>query len=135
MRQRAAVLCGAAVIAAGSVAAVPAEANGPRPAPAAPAADLHWKKCATDDYPTLQCASLEVPLDHARPRGRQITLALSRVPHTAGTYQGPLLVNPGGPGGSGRTLAGFVASSLPAKVAAQYDVIGLDPLGVGRSSP
>ncbi|MEU6455481.1 alpha/beta hydrolase [Streptomyces sp. NPDC047065] len=138
MRQRAAVLCGAAVIAAGSVTAVPAEANAPRSAgtpAAASAAKLHWKKCATEDYPTLQCASLEVPLDHARPRGRQITLALSRVPHTAATYQGPLLVNPGGPGGSGLTLAGFVASSLPEKVAAQYDVIGFDPRGVGKSSP
>ncbi|MFG2681604.1 alpha/beta hydrolase [Streptomyces sp. NPDC048392] len=133
MRQRAAVLCGAAVIAAGTVTAVPAEASAPRPAPAAAAP--HWKKCATEDYPTLQCASLKVPLDHGRPRGRQITLALSRVPHTAATYQGPLLVNPGGPGGSGLTLAGFVASSLPAKVAAQYDVIGFDPRGVGRSSP
>ncbi|CAM5333628.1 Alpha/beta hydrolase OS=Streptomyces tendae OX=1932 GN=GUR47_01200 PE=3 SV=1 [Streptomyces tendae] len=135
MRQRAAVLCGAAVIAAGSVTAVPAEANAPRPAPGAPAADLHWKKCATEDYPTLQCASLDVPLDHARPRGRQITLALSRVPHTAEAYQGPLLVNPGGPGGSGLTLAGFVASSLPADVAAQYDVVGFDPRGVGKSAP
>ncbi|MEU6451206.1 alpha/beta hydrolase [Streptomyces sp. NPDC046979] len=138
MRQRAAVLCGAAVIAAGSVTAVPAKANAPRSAgtpAAASAAKLHWKKCATEDYPTLQCASLEVPLDHARPRGRQITLALSRVPHTAATYQGPLLVNPGGPGGSGLTLAGFVASSLPEKVAAQYDVIGFDPRGVGKSSP
>ncbi|MFD5800880.1 alpha/beta hydrolase [Streptomyces sp. NPDC127020] len=138
MRQRAAVLCGAAVIAAGSVTAVPAEANTPHSAgtpAAASAAKLPWKKCATEDYPTLQCASLEVPLDHARPRGRQITLALSRVPHTAATYQGPLLVNPGGPGGSGLTLAGFVASSLPEKVAAQYDVIGFDPRGVGKSSP
>ncbi|MGW8743410.1 alpha/beta hydrolase [Streptomyces sp. NPDC055794] len=138
MRQRAAVLCGAAVIAAGSVTAVPAKANTPHSAgtpAAASAAKLPWKKCATEDYPTLQCASLEVPLDHARPRGRQITLALSRVPHTAATYQGPLLVNPGGPGGSGLTLAGFVASSLPEKVAAQYDVIGFDPRGVGKSSP
>ncbi|MET9825888.1 MULTISPECIES: alpha/beta hydrolase [Streptomyces] len=141
MRQRAAVLCGAAVIAAGAVTAVPAEAGAPRPphlgpaALAAPATGPHWKTCASDDYPTLQCASLKVPLDHARPRGEQITLALSRVPHTAETYQGPLLVNPGGPGGSGLTLAGFVASSLPAKVAAQYDVIGFDPRGVGRSSP
>ncbi|MFF0667198.1 alpha/beta hydrolase [Streptomyces tendae] len=138
MRQRAAVLCGAAVIAAGTVTAVPADASAPRPAhpaSATPAAGPHWEKCATEDYPTLQCATLEVPLDHARPRGRQITLALSRVPHTAETYQGPLLVNPGGPGGSGLTLAGFVASSLPAKVAAQYDVIGFDPRGVGKSTP
>ncbi|MET9774330.1 alpha/beta hydrolase [Streptomyces sp. NPDC006367] len=135
MRQRAAVLCGAAVIAAGSFTAVPAEAGAPRPAETPRPAGLAWKKCGTADYPTLQCASLSVPLDHDRPDGKRITLALSRVPHTAKTYQGPLLVNPGGPGGSGLSLAGFVASSLPEEVAAQYDVVGFDPRGVGRSEP
>ncbi|MEV5550350.1 alpha/beta hydrolase [Streptomyces sp. NPDC052309] len=141
MRQRAVALCGAAVVAAGAFAAVPAEAGTAHSAPSAHApqaphaAKLGWKKCGTTDYPTLQCASLSVPLDHARPDGKRITLALSRIPHTAATYQGPLLVNPGGPGGSGLTLAGFVASSLPKKVAAQYDVIGFDPRGVGRSEP
>ncbi|MEV6116440.1 alpha/beta hydrolase [Streptomyces sp. NPDC052109] len=131
MRTRAAVLCAAAAVLAGSVTALPAHA-----APAtAPAARPAWKKCGTGAYPTLQCASLKVPLDHAHPSGRQITLALSRVPHTARTSQGPLLVNPGGPGGSGLALAGFVASALPSRVAARYDVIGFDPRGVGRSSP
>ncbi|MER5939894.1 alpha/beta hydrolase [Streptomyces sp. NPDC001928] len=126
MGKRAAVLCGAAVLLAGTVTAVPAQAH---------ATPLAWKKCGTEKYPTLQCASLEVPLDHAAPHGRRITLALSRVPHTAKTYQGPLLVNPGGPGGSGLALAAFVASALPKAVAAQYDVIGFDPRGVGRSRP
>ncbi|MFJ6658274.1 alpha/beta hydrolase [Streptomyces sp. NPDC091377] len=127
MSRRAAAWCGAVVVAAGSLAALPARA--------ADTASLTWKKCATTAYPTLECASLEVPLDHAAPDGRRITLALSRVRHTARTYQGPLLVNPGGPGGSGLTLAGFVASALPEEVAAQYDIIGFDPRGVGRSRP
>ncbi|MFF8938264.1 alpha/beta hydrolase [Streptomyces paradoxus] len=135
MRKRAAALCGAAVVMAGTFTAVPAEASAPGTANTVQTAKLTWKSCATDKYPTLQCASLEVPLDHRRPHGEKITLALSRVPHTARTYQGPLLVNPGGPGGSGLTLAGFVASSLPATVAAQYDVIGFDPRGVGSSKP
>ncbi|AXE89834.1 alpha/beta hydrolase [Streptomyces sp. Go-475] len=135
MRKRAAALCGAAVVMAGAFTAVPAEANAPGTAGSVQTAKLTWKNCATDNYPTLQCASLKVPLDHRRPHGKQITLALSRVPHTAKTYQGPLLVNPGGPGGSGLTLAGFVASALPKEVAAQYDVIGFDPRGVGASEP
>ena len=135
MRRRAAVLCGVAVVVAGSFTAVPADASTPHTAAAVPTARPTWKKCGTDDYPTLQCASLRVPLDHAHPGGRQITLALSRVPHTSKTYQGPLLVNPGGPGGSGLTLAGFVASALPKPVASQYDVIGFDPRGVGASKP
>ncbi|MFJ7076965.1 alpha/beta hydrolase [Streptomyces sp. NPDC098781] len=135
MGKRAALLCGAAVLVAGAVTAAPAQARTTHPAESAPAARLAWKKCGTAKYPKLQCAFLKVPLDHARPRGRQITLALSRVPHTAKKYQGPLLVNPGGPGGSGLTLAGFVASALPKAVAAQYDVIGFDPRGVGKSKP
>ncbi|MHC3468826.1 alpha/beta hydrolase [Streptomyces sp. 7R007] len=135
MRKRAAVLCGAAVVVAGTVTAVPADASAPSTAESAPAAKVAWKNCGTTDYPTLQCASLKVPLDHHDPYGKQITLALSRVPHTAKTFQGPLLVNPGGPGGSGLSLAGFVASSLPKTVAAQYDVIGFDPRGVGKSKP
>ncbi|MFJ6081052.1 alpha/beta hydrolase [Streptomyces sp. NPDC092369] len=135
MRKRAAVLCGVAVVVAGTFTAVPADASAPSGAATATAAKLTWKKCGTTDYPTLQCASLKVPLDHANPHGRQITLALSRVPHTASRSQGPLLVNPGGPGGSGLSLAGFVASSLPKAVASQYDVIGFDPRGVGASKP
>ncbi|MEV5959597.1 alpha/beta hydrolase [Streptomyces sp. NPDC051987] len=132
MRTRAAVLCAAATVVAGSFTALPATAAVRAPLKVSP---VTWKKCGTTDYPTLQCGSVRVPLDHRNPRGRQITLALSRVPHTAPVSQGPLLVNPGGPGGSGLALAGFVASALPRKVAAQYDVIGFDPRGVGRSSP
>ncbi|MEV5882072.1 alpha/beta hydrolase [Streptomyces sp. NPDC052020] len=135
MRQRAAVLCATAAVVAGTATAAPAGASPPPRAQAPAAAGLDWTKCGTARYPALQCASLAVPLDHARPHGERITLALTRIPHTAPASRGPLLVNPGGPGGSGRTLAGFVASSLPAEVAARYDVIGFDPRGVGASSP
>ncbi|MFJ6573178.1 alpha/beta hydrolase [Streptomyces sp. NPDC091292] len=146
MKKRAAALCGAAAAVAGMITALPQTASAdaapstpslstPSAPPAPRTARPAWKKCGTKHYPTLQCASVKVPLDHARPQGRQITLALSRVPHTAKTSQGPLLVNPGGPGGSGLTMAGFVAGALPKSVASQYDVIGFDPRGVGKSTP
>ncbi|MCX4766177.1 alpha/beta hydrolase [Streptomyces sp. NBC_01275] len=135
MNTRAAVLCAAVAVVAGTLTAAPADASPSSTARAAGAAGLTWKSCRTADRPTLQCASLKVPLDHDDPSGKQITLALSRVPHTAKTFQGPLLVNPGGPGGGGLSLAGFIASALPKAVAAQYDVIGFDPRGVGKSSP
>ncbi|QES47388.1 peptidase [Streptomyces venezuelae] len=130
-KKRAAVLLSIATAATALTSPVTAAA------PAAPtaAAGLKWTNCATTRYPTLQCATLGVPLDHAQPGGRKISLALTRVPHTAAKSQGPLLVNPGGPGGSGRALAGYIASALPKSVAAQYDVIGFDPRGVGRSEP
>ncbi|MFJ3924663.1 alpha/beta hydrolase [Streptomyces sp. NPDC090022] len=137
MKKRAAVLLSIATVAtalAGPVTVTASAAPAPG-TPAASAAAPRWTKCATPRYPTLQCASLQVPLDHAQPGGKKITLALTRVPHTAATSQGPLLVNPGGPGGSGRALAGFVAAALPEDVAAQYDVIGFDPRGVGQSEP
>ncbi|MGW5847317.1 alpha/beta fold hydrolase [Streptomyces sp. NPDC055254] len=138
VKKRAAVLLAISTVAAALASPVTAAPAAPRAFSAPPAASagaLRWADCATPRHPTLQCASLKVPLDHAAPAGRQINLALTRVPHTARTSQGPLLVNPGGPGGSGRALAGFVASALPKDVAAQYDVIGFDPRGVGRSEP
>jgi pimeloyl-ACP methyl ester carboxylesterase len=85
----------------------------------------------------LQCASLQVPLNYRKPDGRRITLALSEVPATApaGRRQGVLLVNPGGPGGAGRSLAAFVAEGLDPAVAARYTIVGFDTRGVGASVP
>jgi pimeloyl-ACP methyl ester carboxylesterase len=85
----------------------------------------------------MQCASLKVPRDYSRPDGRKITLALSEVPATApaNKRQGVLLVNPGGPGGSGLSLAAFVAQGLDPSVAAEYDIVGFDTRGVGASVP
>ncbi|MER7959538.1 alpha/beta hydrolase [Streptomyces sp. NPDC096030] len=135
MTTRAGMLLAAGALVAGTATVLPASAA-PRPEPTPrPIAALVWSGCATSAYPKLQCATLEVPLNHDDPAGRSITLALTRIPHSAKESQGPLLVNPGGPGGSGRTLAGYVAAALPAAVAAQYDVIGFDPRGVGRSEP
>ncbi|MFJ3905416.1 alpha/beta hydrolase [Streptomyces sp. NPDC090025] len=137
MTPRAGMLIAAGALVAGTVTVLPATATAAsEPEPSArPIAPVTWTDCPTKAYPRLQCATLRVPLDHDDPAGRSIALALTRVPHTARVSQGPLLVNPGGPGGSGRTLAGFVAAALPPKVAAGYDVIGFDPRGVGRSEP
>jgi hypothetical protein len=79
---------------------------------------LSWHPC-TEQGAALLCASLQVPLDYSHPGGRKITLALSEVPATApaGRRQGVLLVNPGGPGGSGLSLAAFVAQGLEHAVA------------------
>jgi len=108
-------------------------------APASQGSALSWHACAAQaaQGARMQCSSLRVPLDYRHPGGRSITLALSRVPAIAppAQRQGVLLVNPGGPGGSGLGLAGTVASQLGPRVAAQYDIIGFDPRGVGSSTP
>jgi pimeloyl-ACP methyl ester carboxylesterase len=100
------------------------------------ATGLAWHGCSRI-APKLQCASLQVPLDYRQPGGRKITLALSRIPATApaGRRQGVLLVNPGGPGGTGRSLAAFVAAGLSPAVASEYDIVGFDTRGTGASVP
>lgn len=92
--------------------------------------DLDWEECGS----IIECATIEVPLDYADPEGESIDLALNRRAVDGAT--GNLLVNPGGPGGSGLDL---VASSVPGMFSADlqraYNVIGFDPRGVGESSP
>jgi pimeloyl-ACP methyl ester carboxylesterase len=97
---------------------------------------LHWSACS-GQLAGMECATLQVPLNYADPKGRKITLALSMVPATAprSQQQGVLLVNPGGPGEPGRSLAGDVAAGLSPRVAAEYDIVGFDPRGVGASVP
>jgi pimeloyl-ACP methyl ester carboxylesterase len=109
-----------------------APASGSSPTGAA----LSWHPC-TEQGSALQCSSLQVPLDYSHPRGRKITLALSEVPATApaSKRQGVLLVNPGGPGGSGLSLAAFVAQGLNHAVASEYTIVGFDTRGVGSSVP
>ena len=94
---------------------------------------LLWSQGAS-----LQCASLQVPLDYAHPAGRKITLALSRVPATAPRQ--PAAGRPAGqPGRPGRQRPAASRRSSPTgsspQVAADYNIIGFDPRGVGASSP
>jgi pimeloyl-ACP methyl ester carboxylesterase len=83
-----------------------------------------------------RCGSLSVPLDYADPSGAQIQLAVSRIMHTTpdADYQGVMLVNPGGPGGSGLGLV-TLGKYVPNHAGDAYDWIGFDPRGVGSSEP
>ncbi|MEO3810128.1 alpha/beta hydrolase [Sphaerisporangium sp. B11E5] len=99
---------------------------------------VSWGACPGAKASAVQCAVVRVPLDHTRPDGPTIALAINRVKGVAsGTeaHLGVLLVNPGGPGASGVALARYVAAALPKDVAARYDIIGFDPRGVGSSEP
>ncbi|GAA4229029.1 alpha/beta hydrolase [Actinomadura meridiana] len=132
------------IIGAAALGAPAAATSRPASEPTHPAprpAGIDWKACPTKDpvegthVKGLQCASIRVPLDYARPDGEQITLELTRARHTASRSQGVVLLNRGGPGAHGRDLPGFFKRTLPAKVAASYDWIGFDPRGVGASKP
>jgi pimeloyl-ACP methyl ester carboxylesterase len=107
------------------------------------AAGVTWGACSDPVLVTAhaQCGYVSVPLDYHNPGGQQIQIAVSRIKHTSDSrhYQGVILVNPGGPGGSGlafnASLIGVLnAEGYPA-AAADYDWIGFDPRGVGSSKP
>jgi pimeloyl-ACP methyl ester carboxylesterase len=82
----------------------------------------------------VQCATLRVPLDYSKPSGPTIGLALDRLPAT-GTKIGSLLINPGGPGASGRQFMPEIAPALSPDLRQHFDIIGFDPRGVGASDP
>jgi pimeloyl-ACP methyl ester carboxylesterase len=92
---------------------------------------LDWSDCGDG----FQCAEASSPLDWKNPASGKVSLALVKHPASGGQRLGSLLVNPGGPGGSGYD---FVKDSVDFAVShdlqAQYDVVGFDPRGVGRSS-
>ncbi|MCZ9342180.1 alpha/beta hydrolase, partial [Streptomyces sp. TRM76130] len=104
-------------------------------------AGIDWQDCPADwNLPApIQCGYVTVPLDYAKPYGKQITLAVDRVGNTGteAQRQGALIYNPGGPGGSGLRFPARVTAknALWAETAEAYDFVGFDPRGVGESTP
>lgn len=93
---------------------------------------LAWRSCGE----RVECSTLRVPLDHTQPAGRRIDVAVVRVPATGGGRPlGSLVLNPGGPGGSGVAYARAAPQVLPPDLRARFDIIGFDPRGVGASTP
>lgn len=104
--------------------------------------DLQYTPC----YEVLQCARLELPMDWFNQTSNDtISLAVIRqpavVPVTHPQYGGAILLNPGGPGGSGVGLmlrSGnharwiFDTNTTNGKY---FDIISFDPRGVGVSKP
>ena len=85
---------------------------------------------------SFECAQVSVPLDYAEPSGNQVQLVVLRIhDSTDSSPTGSLLVNPGGPGGSGVELALGLLRKLPATILGHFDLVGFDPRGVGLSSP
>ncbi|MFJ4910511.1 alpha/beta hydrolase [Streptomyces sp. NPDC093249] len=111
----------------------------PVAAPAHTSATAHslvWRSCGNDVPATVECATLKVPLDHRKPGGRKIDLALSRIKAAdPAKRRGVLLFNPGGPSASGLFYPLALSGLLPQSVKDRYDLIGFDPRGVGASTP
>ncbi len=93
---------------------------------------LEWSSCGSG----MQCATAKAPMDWANASAGDIELALVRKLAGSSSRVGSLLVNPGGPGGSGYD---FVKDSVDyatdARLQASFDIVGFDPRGVNRSTP
>lgn len=116
---------------------------------AAPGADNHvttggfrpaaidWQPCPekpTDT--TIRCATIQVPIDWSNPTGPTFGLAIDRQAAADPTQDdGPLLINPGGPGGSGVDFALDAAGFFNPQILQHFDIIGFDPRGTNRSDP
>jgi pimeloyl-ACP methyl ester carboxylesterase len=120
-----------------SSAAAPTDATAPEPAArTGPLARfyeqrLRWTAC----HGGFRCAPLEVPLDYGDPAGPAIELAVVRLPRSGDGPRRSLVLNPGGPGGSGVDYALAADSVVSGDVRRRYDVVGFDPRGVQRSAP
>ncbi|GHH84910.1 protease [Streptomyces sulfonofaciens] len=121
----------------------------------AAATGIRWADCGPKEHldPPVRCGTVTVPLDYARPRGRQLTLAVARRPasgrapgpaapggRTGRTVrtprQGALVFGAGGPGATGvyfPLMPDMAAFWRP--VAAAYDLVGYAPRGVGGHAP
>jgi pimeloyl-ACP methyl ester carboxylesterase len=105
--------------------------------------ELLWAACPEDvrkgsgEQTRLECSTVTVPLDYHDPDGAQIDLTVSRLASTnPDKRRGVLLLNPGGPGGTGLDQPTFLSDrGLPQRVRETYDLIGMDTRGVGHSSP
>lgn len=86
--------------------------------------------------PKQQLTQLQVPLDHLNLDNdkRTIEVAINRLQaQDKKNYQGPLFVNPGGPGDSGTDFLFHNADSLINQVGPSYDIVSWDPRGVGST--
>lgn len=95
--------------------------------PVASAPEVSWSSCGT-----AECATVVVPLDHDDPGGDTIDLSVVRLP-ARGDRIGALFVNFGGPGSA--AVDALPTFPFPDQVRERFDIVAVDPRGVGGSTP
>ncbi|WP_433826659.1 alpha/beta hydrolase [Actinoplanes sp. CA-015351] len=96
-----------------------------------PTPKLGWYKC----YGTAECATVKVPLDYDKPKGAKTEIAVLRIKAKNQKKKiGSLFLNPGGPGGSSTEFALFAPSFLSDSLLERFDIVGVDPRGIGASA-
>ena len=92
---------------------------------------LIWETCGY-----TECATLIVPMDHAVPEGPTIEVAVALKRAVAEPRIGVLVMNPGGPGGSGIEMLEWMGPAIAhTDFLGRFDLVGFDPRGSGASTP
>jgi len=93
---------------------------------------LNWAPCNGG----FQCAQFHVPVDYSHIDNNTFTLqVIKHVANTPAKRLGSLIMNPGGPGGSGIQYVEAADSIVSRSIENVYDLIGFDPRGVNLSQP
>ncbi len=97
-----------------------------------PAFRIDWAPCA--EAPAVQCGTLLVPVDWAKPHGPRVPIAVARRPADQPSARvGTLFYNPGGPGDGGAHYVIAAEQIFSATLRARFDLVALDPRGMGNS--
>jgi pimeloyl-ACP methyl ester carboxylesterase len=98
---------------------------------AVPTPRLGWHAC----HEIAECATARLPLDYDQPDGATTEIALLRVKAKDQRRKiGSLFLNPGGPGGSATSFALFAPSFLSDSLLERFDIVGVDPRGIGAGA-
>src|SRR4051812_47869469 len=100
--------------------------------------EIRWHGCGPDQPSNLQCGQLAVPLDYSHPDDAKIALGFNRLPAQDRAHRiGSLITNPGGPGSASIAIAIEAAGGhlLDPALHQRFDLIGMDPRGIGMSTP
>jgi pimeloyl-ACP methyl ester carboxylesterase len=100
-------------------------------------ASFDWKACDDSTSTTsVQCGTLEVPYDYENPSAGTFTLYVKLRPATNPSLRvGSMMVNPGGPGFGGSSLADDADYYFSSDLTDHFDIIAWDPRGTGKSTP
>ena len=86
-----------------------------------------WRDCEGNN-PDARCGEIDVPLDWAKPSAGTIRIALAINPADDPKNAPYLLMNPGGPGSSGRDwVTDYIDSTGTDKLRGEYNIVGFDP--------
>jgi pimeloyl-ACP methyl ester carboxylesterase len=97
---------------------------------------IEWNSCEGSTSTEVECGNIEVPFDYADPEQGSFVLYVKK--HNAASPAdriGSMMVNPGGPGFGGSSLADDAQYYFSQDLIDRFDIIAWDPRGTGESTP